>query len=127
MDAKFETSNFYSYPVDNSCYKVISINLKRAVIDYVGEFKEYLKKHHSESKTDLILDFSNTNFIDSSFLGTIISLLKKVKISSGTLSLVVDSSKMTFFLPIKNISKVINIYPSVGDAVANNNRYSVAR
>ena len=118
--------NFSSYLVQNSRHKVIKIRLKRAVIDYVKEFKDYVSIFHAESKKDLILDFSETNFIDSSFLGTIISLLKNVTIGKGSLSLVIDSSKITFFLPFKNVCKVINIYPSVDDAITNNNKFTIA-
>ncbi len=118
-------SNFSSYKVTNGFYHVIKINLKRAVIEYVEDFREYVLMNHKDSNNDIIIDFTNTNFIDSSFLGTIISLLKKIKIAKGSLCLVADSSKIIFFLPIKNISRVIDIYPSVEEAVSNVNRYSI--
>ena len=117
---------FSSYRVNESFYEVVKINLSRAVIDNVTEFKEYIAKHHAELKQDLILDFSDTNFIDSSFLGSIVSLLKKLKLGNGSLSLVINSSKITFLLPVKEISKVINIYPTVNDAVAKLNRFTIS-
>lgn len=118
-------NNFSSYKFSNSSFQVISVNLKRAVIEYVEEFKQYLNNRQNDHDNDIIIDFTNTNFIDSSFLGAIISLLKKIKISNGRLRLVVDSKKIIFFLPIKNISKVIDIYPTVDEAVSNINRLSL--
>ena len=115
-------NSFTSYTLNEGSFEVVKINLKRAVIDYVSEFKDYIAKNHDKLEQDLILDFSETSFIDSSFLGSVISLLKKVKLGKGNLSLVINSSKITVLLPVKDISKIINIYPTVNDATANMNR-----
>ena len=122
--SKNTISNFSSYKVPNNYNHVIKINLKRAVLEYTEDFRNYMTVNHTKKNKDLILDLTSTNFIDSSFLGTIIVILKNIKIQNGSLSLVIDSSKITFILPIKNISKVLNIYSSVDEAIAKVNRFS---
>ena len=117
-------SHFSTYEVPNSDYKVIDVNLKRAVLDYVEEFNKYLYKSDKELPSALILDLSRTIFIDSSFLGSIIVLLKRLNNEKGSLALIVDSEKIPYFLPIRSIGKILAIYPSVDDAIAGVNRFS---
>lgn len=101
MDLKeASVNNFSTYRLSTSYHNIVKINLKRAVIGHIVEFKEFMSKYHPESNKDLILDFTETNFVDSSFSGTIISLLKKVKLGEGSLSLVINSSIINFLLPV---------------------------
>ena len=66
----------------------------------------------------IILDFTNTELIDSSFLGSLIIFFKRITAAGGSLSLVINQEKTIIFSPIKNIIKMLDIYFSVDDAIS---------
>ncbi len=68
-------------------------------------------------KTKLIVDMSNVGYMDSSALGTIISLFKNCRMNGGTLALagLVDSVRRLF--SITALDKVVPIYDSVDEAI----------
>jgi anti-anti-sigma regulatory factor len=84
---------------------IVKINLCRAVIEDVAFFKDFTNYLLNPNIKHYILDFSDTIFLDSTFLGSIIIFLKKIKLSRGTLSLVINCDKITILSQIKSLLK----------------------
>lgn len=52
-----------------------------------GEFKECVLARLSAGDTDFIIDFTNSGYIDSSGLGVLVSLSKRIREENGRLKL----------------------------------------
>ncbi|OZV10465.1 anti-anti-sigma factor [Tissierella sp. P1] len=64
------------------------------------KFKEEILKHFSSKQTDILIDGENLNYVDSTGLGALISILKKLK----------DNEYKIYLSNIKpNIRKIFDI------------------
>ncbi len=82
------------------------------------EFKnKILDEIVSSGKTKIVIDMSSVGYMDSSALGTIISLFKNTRMNGGALALagLVDSVRRLF--SITALDKVVPIYNSVDEAI----------
>jgi anti-anti-sigma factor len=95
---------------------IVKVNLCRAVIEHVAFFKDFTNYILNPNIKHYVLDFSNTIFLDSTFLGSIIFFLKRINASGGTLSLVINLEKITILSQIKSLSNILKIYPSLEEA-----------
>jgi len=66
----------------------LKVNLVRANLEEADEFKNMLKKDIDSGQKKLVIDLSYCEFIDSTFLGTIVISLKKVTAVGGDIKLV---------------------------------------
>jgi anti-sigma B factor antagonist len=97
---------------------IVKVNLCRAVIEHVDNFKKFTNNLLNPNIEHYILDFSETMFLDSTFLGSIIFLLKRINANGGVLSLVINLEKITILFQINSLSKILKIYPSLAEATA---------
>lgn len=67
---------------------------------------------------NVILDFSEIEFISSSGIGVIAVSSKDISQKEGKLIVVCDNKKVLSLFDITNLSKVITIYKTMDDAVA---------
>jgi anti-sigma B factor antagonist len=82
------------------------------------EFKNrILEEFVEKGKSNIIVDMSNVGYMDSSALGTIISLYKNCRMNGGGLAIagLVDSVRRLF--SITALDKVIPIYETIDDAI----------
>jgi len=68
---------------------------------------------------NFILDLSDTLFLDSTFLGSIVFFLKQVNAIGGSLRLVINSNKVTIISQVQNIKNITDIFSSVDEAIVN--------
>lgn len=66
---------------------------------------------------NFILDLSKVEYIDSSGLGFIVSLLKKVKVIKGTLQIIKPSKEVMEILELTSLSKILIMANSLDEAV----------
>jgi anti-anti-sigma factor len=66
----------------------------------------------------IILDLSKIDFVDSSGLGALVQLVKKVKINEGTLQ-IVTNARVTQTVKMVRLEKFLSLQPSVDQAIAN--------
>jgi len=112
-------NHFSTWKALNNSFLVIKIELDRAVIDHIDDFRDYVSSRIKGEKINLILDFSDAKIMDSSFLGTILFLMKRITSFGGSLSLVIDSEKIAVFSPLKNLIQLFQVYASVDDVINN--------
>ena len=65
---------------------------------------------------NLIMDFSDTGFMDSSGIGLIIGRYKNVKSMNGETVLVVKDSRIAKILEMAGINKMMPVFTSVNEA-----------
>lgn len=96
---------------------VVRINIKEAGLKVAEQFKQTLFDLLDEGNPYLVIDFEEVTYIDSSFLGSLVSGLKYA-LSKGSDIALVNLHKDIFGLfELIRMDKVFKIYSSVDDAV----------
>jgi len=81
--------------------------LRQALIDLV-----------EEGATDIVVDLSAIDFLDSTGLGVLVGGLKRVKSNEGELKLVVTQDRIMKIFDITGLSKVFPIFATLDEALA---------
>ncbi|CAN5510807.1 STAS domain-containing protein [soil metagenome] len=96
----------------------LSIYTKRATADIAKEFKTYLfSLIERDEKKKIIIDLTNVEFVDSSFLGAIVSGLKKVTGIKGDIKVLGLQPPVRAMFELTRLYKVFEIFDSRDDAV----------
>jgi len=93
---------------------IVKVNLLRATANESDSLKKYLTQIPSNKIKSLIIDFSNSNFIDSTFLSSIISYNKSTHVQ---IKLVVADTRQLTLLKITKIDSLFRIYSSLNLAL----------
>ena len=102
--------------VDESTYV---ISLAGEVDLYTApEFKQQLLDVIGEGGKDVVVDFSDTTFIDSTTLGVLVGGVKRLRANDGQLSLVCSDRNITKIFEITGLDRVFTIYPTRDEAVS---------
>ena len=81
------------------------------------DFKQQLLQVIGDGATQVIVDFSQTTFIDSTTLGVLVGGVKRLRPNGGQLSLVCSDRNITKIFEITGLDRVFTIYPTRIDAV----------
>jgi anti-sigma B factor antagonist len=81
------------------------------------EFKQQLLDVISQGGKNVIVDFSNTTFIDSTTLGVLVGGIKRLRTNDGQLSLVCNDRNITKIFEITGLDRVFTIYSTRDEAV----------
>ena len=82
------------------------------------EFKQQLLEVIGQGGTEVVVDFTDTTFIDSTTLGVLVGGVKRLRSNDGQLSLVCSDRNITKIFEITGLDRVFTIYPTRGEAVA---------
>jgi anti-sigma B factor antagonist len=82
------------------------------------EFKQQLLDVIAKGAKEVVVDFSNTTFIDSTTLGVLVGGVKRLRVNDGQLSLVCSDRNITKIFEITGLDRVFTIYPTRDEAVA---------
>jgi len=82
------------------------------------EFKQQLLEVIGHGARQVVVDFTNTTFIDSTTLGVLVGGIKRLRTNDGELSLVCSDRNITKIFEITGLDRVFSIYDSREDAVA---------
>ena len=95
---------------------VIKIN-ERLDSGNVDALKKDVASNLEKSDVDLILDFSNTKFIDSIGLGTLVSILKQTAQKNVKVVLTSLSPQVRQIFELTRLYRLFDIVDSVDDAI----------
>ena len=99
---------------------LINVSLYSANLEKAVPFRDYLMKLFNSGKTKLIVNLSNSEYIDSTFLGSLVFVLKKMNANNGEMRLVLGkASKASTMFEITNMNKVFKVFESVENAKSN--------
>ena len=76
------------------------------------EFKQQLLEVIDQGGRDVIVDLSNTTFIDSTTLGVLVGGVKRLRTNEGQLSLVCSDRNITKIFEITGLDRVFAIHPT---------------
>jgi len=107
--------SFFSTKIDDVVIEVVDIN--RATYKEAEEFRKLLDKDIDNGYSKIIVELSNCRFIDSTFLSTIVTALKKVSKTGGNLKLVGVHSEAQALLELTGTVKVFEIYQNRSEAI----------
>ena len=82
------------------------------------EFKQQLIEVIEQGGKEVVVDFSNTTFIDSTTLGVLVGGVKRLRANEGRLSLVCSDRNITKIFEITGLDKVFEIYATRDEAVS---------
>jgi anti-sigma B factor antagonist len=82
------------------------------------EFKQQLLDVIGQGGKDVVVDFSDTTFIDSTTLGVLVGGVKRLRAQEGRLSLVCSDRNITKIFEITGLDRVFTIYPTRDEALA---------
>lgn len=83
----------------------------------VGHLQDEAAGLLGQGLEDLVVDLSDVTFIDSAGISSIIWLYKRVR-PLGSVTLVAPSSQRRTFLDMLQLQRLIPVYPTVDDALA---------
>jgi anti-sigma B factor antagonist len=82
------------------------------------EFKQQLLDLIGQGVKEVVVDFTETTFIDSTTLGVLVGGVKRLRPNGGRLSLVCSDRNIAKIFEITGLNKVFDIYESRDKAVA---------
>ena len=82
------------------------------------EFKQQILEAIAEGGTTVIVDFTDTTFIDSTTLGVLVGGIKRLRTVDGELIVVCGDPNITKIFEITGLDRVFSIYDSLDEAVA---------
>src|SRR5438270_10317146 len=82
------------------------------------EFKQQLLEVIGQGGKEVVVDFTNTTFIDSTTLGVLVGGVKRLRTNEGRLSLVCSDRNITKIFEITGLDKVFDIYATRDEAVS---------
>jgi len=98
---------------------------KRYVISLAGEvdlytapeFKQQLLEVIAQGAREVIVDLTNTTFIDSTTLGVLVGGVKRLRPNDGQLSLVCSDRNITKIFEITGLDRVFTIHTTREEAI----------
>ena len=94
---------------------VVKVNLLRATANESDSLKKYLAKISSNKFQTVIIDLSDSNFIDSTFLSGIIRYNKSTQ---AQIKLVVEDNRQLTIFRITKLDSLFKIYSNLNQALA---------
>jgi anti-sigma B factor antagonist len=81
------------------------------------ELKQELLNAIGAGAKEVVVDFSETTFIDSTTLGVLVGGVKRLRPNGGRLSIVCSDPNITKIFEITGLDRVFPIYPSRAEAL----------
>jgi anti-anti-sigma factor len=97
---------------------VININLVRATLNEAAEFREYLNEAILGTDVDIIVNLSDCQHLDSTFLGVLVSGYKRLKQKNRSMVIIEPLDQSRVFLTLNSIGKIFPLYDNVTSALA---------
>jgi anti-anti-sigma factor len=96
---------------------VISVNLRRATLVEAEEFKDVLVNDIQRGFKKIVVDLSACEFIDSTFLGSLVVSLKKLTGLGGDLRLVGFQPAVHSMFELTRMYRVFESFKSTQEAI----------
>lgn len=105
-------------PVAINDVVMFEIKQKRATADIAHEFKDFLTDLiDKENAKKVVVDFSHVVFIDSFFLGALVSCTKKIRLKEGDIRLANLNQSITPIFNLMHLTDVFKMFQSKDEAV----------
>jgi anti-sigma B factor antagonist len=81
------------------------------------ELKTQMLEVIANGAQDVVVDFTDTTFIDSTTLGVLVGGVKRLREKGGRLSIVCSDRNITKIFEITGLDRVFTIYPTRAEAL----------
>jgi anti-sigma B factor antagonist len=81
------------------------------------EFKQHVSMPIDAGVSRVVVDLTQTTFIDSSSLGVLIGAHRRLKLRGGSLTIVCDNEAITKTFRVTGLDGVFSLVPKIDDAV----------
>jgi anti-anti-sigma factor len=95
-----------------------TVNLTRATLKEADEFKQTLAQDIEAGKKKIVVDLTDCEFIDSTFLGSLVVSLKRITSLGGDLRLVGFQPAVHSMFELTRMYRVFESYKTREEAVA---------
>ena len=95
------------------------INFVRATFKEAAIFRDRIYEVISMKQHKIIIDLSRCQFIDSTFLGALVMILKRITERGGELKLVIPNTEAFKIMNTMGLYRVFNVYSSEEEAINN--------
>ena len=96
---------------------VIHVFLKRATLVKAVLFKDFVTDVVSGGTVKIVIDLGICEYVDSTFLGAMIALLKKTNSLNDDLRLVYNKEMPSLIFVLTRMDKVFKVFPGLDEAV----------
>jgi anti-anti-sigma factor len=96
---------------------VVGVSLQRATLNESEEFKKILLTQIEAGIKKLIVDLSQCEFIDSTFLGALVVTLKKITQQSGDLKLVGFQPAVQSMFELTRMYRIFEAFSNKNEAI----------
>ena len=96
---------------------VFKVEIPRATVEIAGELKNELIKHFEIGNIKVVVDLSNAEFVDSSFLGALVTGLKRSRMSGGDLRIVGLQPSVRSMFELTRLFRIFTIFDRTEDAI----------
>lgn len=106
----------YSFQEEKNAL-VVKVQEKRATVEFSANLKEDLLKKIDDGVRNVIIDLSDAEFVDSSFLGALVAGLKKATMKSGDLKIVGLQPPVRAMFELTRLYRIFDIFDTIEDAL----------
>lgn len=96
---------------------IVSIEEKRATVEIANDFKQGLLKQIEENSANVVVNLSNCEFVDSSFLGALVAGLKKATMKKGDLKIVGLQPPVRAIFELTRLYRIFDLFENEEDAI----------
>jgi anti-sigma B factor antagonist len=86
-----------------------------------SEFNNSINRLLDENKNNIVIDFGNISYVDSTGLGIILRGYKTVKNAGGDIKIASLNERMSSLLEITKLNTIIDLYDNADTALSNFN------
>lgn len=108
-----QTNLFQMNNIDKS--QLVTVNLLRATAHEADLFKHFLDKIPLKNISSVIIDLSQCNFVDSTFLSSIIKFNKE---NTQEIKLVISDARQLAIFKITKLDSLFRIFTNINQAIA---------
>ncbi len=106
----------FKYEIENGILIVEVLN-KRATIEISGALKDELLKRLDHEVRNVVIDLKNVDFVDSTFLGSLVAGLKKATMKNGDLKISGLQEPVKAMFELTRLYKIFDIFNTREEAV----------
>lgn len=99
-------------------YLLVKIKIKEANLDVADQFKSEIVQLIDQGNTKLMISFEDVVYVDSSFLGALVSILKHAMSKDGDVSVVNLNKDINNLFTLIRMNKVFKVYTTEPDVFA---------
>jgi len=116
MDKQYWFSSAYR---KNKGLTIIRVNTPRATLNEASNFQSFLIQSLENKNFNVIIDFGSCEFIDSTFIGTIVKTFNMTISKNKNLSFVVHNKRQSTLFTMNKLDRIFGIYTNLELALKN--------